>query len=251
MKCFSQMFSCCSSTLELLGLYEPELTMREAKERLEEEGLNRWEEVQHDRNQQWNSFQNFQANRELPLLIKKAFSMNRSIQESQKGIAVDLGCGLSNTAIDLLKKGWKVYAVDKSSLVLKTLAKKVLEINKSWIKNGQLVLVNSSIEDFEYPEKVDLITAYDSLPYCDPRKIQGTFLKVKNALKHQGVFACNFFPYDRPEVDATLRTMFGAWLTTKNVVEAVTKSIDFSEWSVVEGRSTNGFARQFHVFARA
>lgn len=250
MGCLSQMLSCFSYILEQTGLYEPEISIDEAKDRLEREGLNMWEEVQGDRSALWNDFQakGFRANGELSPLVKKAFSINQKIQKNQKGIAVDLGGGLSHTAIDLLKKGWKVYVVDNSSLVLETLAQKV---EKKWINNGQLVLVNSSIEEYEYPEKVDLITASESLPYCDPRKIQEVFLKAKNALQHQGVFACNFFPYDRPEVDLILRNMFGAWMTTKNVIDAVMKSVDFSEWSVVEGRSSGGLGRQFHVFAQA
>ena len=48
-----------------------------------------------------------------------------------------------------------------------------------------------------------------------------------------------------------LRGMFGAWMTTKNVVEAVMKSTDFSSWSVTDGQSPGGLAKQFHIFAQA
>ena len=123
-------------------------------------------------------------------------------------------------------------------------------MKEKWIENGKLVLVHQSIEGFDYPEKVDLITATESLPYCDPEEIGNIFLRAKNALHPQGVLVCNIFPYDKfPVVDDMLRRMFGAWMTTKNVIEAVMKSIDFSSWSVIEGRSPSGLAKQFHVFA--
>lgn len=68
----------------------------------------------------------------------------------------------------------------------------------------------------------------------------------------QGVLVCNLFPYsDNPMATNMLRGMFGAWMTTKNVVQAVMKGVGFFSWSVVEGQSPAGFAKQFHVFAQA
>ena len=125
-------------------------------------------------------------------------------------------------------------------------------MRKNWIKEGQLVLVHKSIEEFEYPEKVHFISAIESLSYCDPAKISKIFLKAKNALLFGGVLVCNLFPYSGiPEADNILRQVFGGWLTTKNVVEAVMRSVDFPSCSVVEGLSPLGIAKQFHVIAQA
>jgi SAM-dependent methyltransferase len=248
MNCLSQVISCLSNALEQLGLYEPVIDSAEAKKRLSVEG-ELWQRCQVDRNQIWDDFQHRQSlYSPLPKLVGKAIEhfYNCNIQ---KGVAVDLGCGISTTAVTLLERGWKVYAVDSSFSVLNTLTQKISMMGKKWIEDGQLVLVNQAIEEYEYPEKVDLVTAIDSLPYCDPKKIEQIFCKAKHALRPQGVLVCSLFPYQDPCRDHMLRKIFGGWMTTKNVVEAVMRGVNFPSWSVTDGQSPGGFAKQCHVFA--
>ncbi|MCH9625563.1 MAG: hypothetical protein S4CHLAM123_07390 [Chlamydiales bacterium] len=251
MDCLSQLAACFSFTLEQLGFYEPELSINEAKERLNKEGAI-WNTFQCDRTEVWNDFlSSNEIKAPLSPLINKAIVHLKS-QNIQKGVAVDLGCGISATSFNLLDCGWKVYAVDSSALIIQSLEQKVASIGKKWIEEGKLILVNKSIEEFEYPEKVHLISAVDSIPYCDPRKINDIFLKAKNSLHSGGIFAFSLFPYaDLPLVDSMLRIMFGGWMTTKNVIEAVMKCIDFSSYSIAEEKSPDGKAKQFHVFALA
>lgn len=248
MNCLSQMAECCTNALEYLGLYEPEIDIHQARSRLSKE-KEIWGKTQGDRAELWNSFQaKNPIHAKLPSLVEKAV-IHLKNHGRDRGVAVDLGCGINSTAFHLLERGWKVYAVDNSKSVMNTLTDKVSQMRKKWIENGQLVLVNQSIENFEYPENVHLIIAIDSLPYCNPEKIGNIFLKAKHSLLSQGVLICNFFPYKNPIADNVLRSMFGAWLTTKNVIEAVMRSADFPSWSVVDGHSPNRIAKQFHVFA--
>lgn len=44
--------------------------------------------------------------------------------------------------------------------------------------------------------------------------------------------------------------MFGAWMTRKNVVTTLVKSINFTSWSVTEEQSQGGLSKQFHIFAQ-
>lgn len=245
------MIGCLSYALEQLGLYEPEINAQEANDRLRFESK-LWKNSQSDRSMFWSSFQgNNISCSEPPPLVKKAISHLES-QHIEKGVAVDLGCGINATTLELLKRGWKVYAVDSSEDVIKRLEKKFSSMKESWIENGQLVLVKQSIEKFKFPEKVHLVIATESLPYCNPKSINKIFLEIKKALLPQGILACNLFPYnDNAIANNLMRGMFGGWMTTKNVVEAVVKSIDFSTWSVTEGTSPSGKAKQFHVFAQA
>lgn len=249
MNCLSQVIGKLSYALEQLGLYEPEINAQEASNRLSIE-RKIWKNFQSDRNELWNHFQDNNATTgQLTSLVEKAIRHLES-HDIHRGIAVDLGCGINTTTFSLLERGWKVYAVDSSDSVIKTLEQKVSSMGKNWIQKGQLVLVNQAIEEFEYPEKVHLVTATDSLPYCDPKKINMIFFEAKNALLPQGVLACNLFPYnDNPIANEILRGMFGAWMTTKNVVDAVIRSVEFSSWSVTEGRSPGG-SKQFHIFAQ-
>jgi SAM-dependent methyltransferase len=251
MSCLSRVIGCLSYALEQLGLYEPEISIREARDRLSLESK-LWEKTQDNRDEFWSDFQaDNTTTGPLPTLVERAITHLKN-HHVYRGVAVDLGCGINTTTFNLLERGWKVYAIESSDAVIKTLAQKVSSMGENWIRNGQLVLVKQAIEEFKYPEKVHLVTAIDSLPYCDPKKINKIFLEVKNALLPQGVFVCNLFPYnDNPIVDGMLRGMFGAWTTTKNVVEAVIRSVDFSSWSVTEGKSQGGLAKQFHIFAQS
>lgn len=241
------MIGCLSFALERLGLYKPQLKLEEARNRLSLESQ-LWKKFQRDRSEFWNNFQaDNKTTGQLHSLVEGAMIHFES--HNIQRIAVDLGCGINTTTFNLLERGWKVYAIDSSEFVIKTLAEKVSSMGKSWIQDGQLVLVNQTIEEFKFPEKVHLVTAYESLPYCNPEQINKIFLKIKDALLPQGILVCNLYPY-HPIADNVLREMFGAWMTTKNVVEAVVKSVNFSKWSVTEGMSPGGIVKQFHIFAQ-
>lgn len=117
MNCLSQAINYFFYGLEELGFYEPELTIEEAKDRLALE-KKRWEDDQEDRDLFWSLFQKKRAIDIPPLpLVTKAIHLLQK-DSTEKKVAVDLGCGISPTTIHLLKKGWKVYAVDSSQSVL-------------------------------------------------------------------------------------------------------------------------------------
>lgn len=214
MNCLSQIIGCLSYALEQLGLYEPEISVQEARNRLSFE-KKLWKKSQFDRNDLWNDFQSKNSTTgQLSPLAEKAIILLES-HNIQKGIAVDLGCGINSTIFNLLERGWKVYAVDSSSSVIKTLTQKVSSMGKNWIEEGKLILVNQTIEEFNFPEKAHLIIANDSLPYCDPKKINKIFLDVKNALLPQGVFVGNLFPYFNPLADNMLRGTFWSMVDNK------------------------------------
>lgn len=253
MSCVSQAVGCLYYALErfgeCLGLYEPEISLGKAQNRLRLES-EFWKEYQKDRKLFWSGFQSGNVTTgHSPSLVEKAIvHLRRDL--ICKGVAVDLGCGINSTMFNLLNQGWKVYAVDSSNEVLETLAQKVSSIGKSWIRDGQLILIKQSIETFIFPERVHLVMAIDSLPYCDPEKISKIFLDVRHSLFPKGVFVFSLFPYTKTRGDDMLRMVFGAWLTTKNVVEAVMRSSEFSLWSVNDGASHSGLSRQIHVFAQ-
>ena len=152
MNCLHQMIGYFSYALEQVGLYEPIITAQEARDRLSSE-KKVWKQFQGNRNQLWSDFQANNATKGKPhSLVEKAVTQLRD-DNIQRGIAVDLGCGINTTVFNLLEQGWKVYAVDSSDSVIKTLAEKVSSMGKNYIKSGQLVLVNQTIEEFEYPKK--------------------------------------------------------------------------------------------------
>ncbi len=231
--------NCLLRVAEWLGVYEPLLDSREVKRRLEA-SEEKWQLHQQDRTVFWADFQqhvtegpNPQVDRAVADLYEKGV---------RHGVAVDLGCGVSGTALMLLERGWTVYAVDSSPSVLSIL----LQAAKQKGRADKLVCVESSIEAYQFPKNVSLIIACESLPYVTPTKVIEVFKRAKEALTSPGLFVGNFFPPICNAGDTFLQRMFGAWITTKNVIDAVVKESYFPSATVQYGKSRNGIAKQIH-----
>lgn len=127
---------------------------------------------------------------------------------SEMPVALDLGCGNNEAMIYLLEKGWKVIGVDYSPEVLT----KISQINQKWLETKQLILTCSSIEKYEWPQKVELVLAGSALPYCDPKQIKTTMASISACLKPEGYFVGNFFAskYTDKSKQDLFREM-GAW----------------------------------------
>src|SRR5688500_5712351 len=144
MNCLSVLSRYVSFALEQLGVYEPELDWKEAEHRLRIE-RRLWAQSQTDRDELWSAVQSSGSIKgPLPPSVDKVVT-HLSDQGIRKGVAVDLGCGISTTTVSLLQRGWKVYAVDSSAAVLNVMRAKISLLDQRWIQEKQLVLVNQSI----------------------------------------------------------------------------------------------------------
>lgn len=82
-----------------------------------------------------------------------------SIFKHRGKTALDLGAGAGRDSKYLLKRGYRVTAVDKDPNAVKFLKK---------IRNKKLNVVQSTFEDFKF-EKYDLVSAMFSLPFTPPK----------------------------------------------------------------------------------
>jgi predicted TPR repeat methyltransferase len=239
MSCLSRILRCFCFPLEFFGLYEPSIDLEEAREKLDEE-YDLWKKYQHDRAQWWKEHQKVQSvNDPVHLLVTSAVQS----WHNQKKVAVDLGCGITSTTTYLLKHGWTVYAVDSSKPVLGEL--------KAKIKHDRLHFVHSSIEQYQYPEKVSLIIAIDSLPYTDPKKLETILSCAKQALIPGGLIVATLLVFDPDPILATrIRLARGGWMTTKKVVEAIFHSFRFTLFSIRQNNEPNEVGKQFYIVAQ-
>lgn len=237
MNCFRQAFSCLYPTYA--WLFNRGITLEEAEEDLCKENVS-WKHPQRHTAHLWHDVQTQkEISKPLTPLVEKALTVLKS-RNIQKGIAVDLGCGISPTIFNLLRRGWTVYAVDNSLHILSDLAAKLSDHHTDWFDKNQVVLLNQNIESFELPEKVHLVVATDSLPYCDPKKIKEIFCRIKNALHPQGMVVCNFYSTSSIK---PFQQLFYPWTTKKSVVETIMRSAKFSSLKVAE------VSKQLHVVA--
>jgi SAM-dependent methyltransferase len=126
-------------------------------------------------------------------------------------IALDIGCGHSIVPFELLNKGWKVICLDYSSGVLDVIASKAAKINQQWLDTKQLTLVRSNVEDYEWPENIDLVLAGSSLPYFNPQKMKHILSSIHQSLVPGGHFIGNIFTYKHSDSTQDVLREMGAW----------------------------------------
>ena len=100
--------------------------------------------------------------------------------------AIDLGCGSGNETVYMVKNGIKVLAIDR-------------QLNQDFILNRlsdsekQLVsFKESSFEDVELP-KTKLLTAFFSIPFCNPNNFDELWTKIYNSIEDNGYFVGQLF----------------------------------------------------------
>lgn len=151
---------------------------------------------------------------ETPLLLPELTNFIGDARGDGK-IAIDLGCGSSAPATLLLKRGWKVIAVDNSPSVLDILRQKHL----TEIASGQLILIEADATEYTPAEAVDLVVASDLFFYIDPALFFSTWKKVHDLfVKKGGILIGSFHRCPPPPISAKelahmngMKEM-GAWL---------------------------------------
>lgn len=108
--------------------------------------------------------------------------------------AIDLGCGAGRDTLELLKKGFKVYAIDSNQKALDRLESHAPQDAKL---NKKIDIRNSSFAGLDLMKMtnnapVQLLNASWSLPYANAN-FDHAMTEVKKMLEKGGVFAGQFF----------------------------------------------------------
>jgi SAM-dependent methyltransferase len=100
--------------------------------------------------------------------------------------AIDLGCGSGNETVYMIKNGIKVLAIDR-------------QLNQDFIlnrlsDNGKKMISfkESSFEDVELP-RTRLLTAFFSIPFCNPNNFDELWNKIYNSIEDGGYFVGQLF----------------------------------------------------------
>jgi SAM-dependent methyltransferase len=101
--------------------------------------------------------------------------------------AVDLGCGDGRDTIELLRRGWRVLAIDAEPAAIAR-----LEARPDLPPDGTLATQCGRFEEASWPA-VDLVNASFALPLCPPARFPGLWAKVAASLTPGGRFAGQLF----------------------------------------------------------
>ncbi|HLM90560.1 MAG TPA: class I SAM-dependent methyltransferase [Thermoplasmata archaeon] len=98
-----------------------------------------------------------------------------------------MGFGAGNDTLELLRRGWKVLAIDQQPAALEFLSRRV----PSRLR-GSLTLQASPMEGLTLP-KADLIYGSFSLPFCAPKEFPALWATFRRSLVPGGHFAGQLF----------------------------------------------------------
>ena len=108
------------------------------------------------------------------------------LEKYQVDNAIDLGCGSGNETVYMVKNGIKVLVIDR-------------QLNQDFILNRlsdnekkMISFKESSFEDVELP-RTNLLTAFFSIPFCNPNNFDELWNKIYNSIEDDGYFVGQLF----------------------------------------------------------
>jgi tellurite methyltransferase len=132
----------------------------------------------------WTGYYDAQGDREpRELLLEALRSFDR---EGRTGVAVDLGAGQGIESEALVRRGWKVIAVDAEEEGIRRLRERAGALAT------RLRTIVSRMEAVEVPD-ADLVHASFSLPFCAPDAFPDLWARIRSALRPGGRFAGELF----------------------------------------------------------
>jgi len=121
------------------------------------------------------------------LLLQTLNHIDWERRPKRAATAVDLGCGAGTDSLELLRRGWKVLAIDGQTSAVRFLARRVPPAHRN-----SLTSLVAPMEGLELPP-ADLVYASFSLPFCSPSSFPALWSQIRKAIRPGGHFAGQLF----------------------------------------------------------
>jgi SAM-dependent methyltransferase len=106
----------------------------------------------------------------------------------ENGFAIDLGCGAGADTREMLRRGWRVLAIDREAdaiqRVLAGMPHGAEARLQTWL---------AAFEDLTSLPECDLVNASYSLPFCPPANFEGLWRCIVSAIRPRGRFSGTLF----------------------------------------------------------
>ena len=107
--------------------------------------------------------------------------------ETTDALAVDLGCGDGRDIVEILRRGWRVVAVDAEPEALRQLAARNLP-------NGERITpIMARFEDVPLPLGVQLVNSSFAMPLCEPERFHELWMRIREELPAGGRFSGQWY----------------------------------------------------------
>lgn len=104
------------------------------------------------------------------------------------GFALDLGCGTGRDTVEMLRRGWRVLAVDAEAEAIAALRDRP----ESAAAGDRLETRVARFEAIALP-RCDFVNSSFALPLCGPREFPALWHRIREALAPGGRIACQLF----------------------------------------------------------
>jgi len=102
-------------------------------------------------------------------------------------MAIDLGCGDGRDVVEILRRGWKIVAVDAEPEALRQLA------NRNLSNAERITPINARFEDIPLPVGVQLVNSSFAMPLCEPEKFHALWERIVEGLPSGGRFSGQWY----------------------------------------------------------
>lgn len=154
-------------------------------------------------------------------------------------LVIDLGCGNGRDVIEMLRRGWKVVAVDAEAEALRQLQARPLP------EGSDVTPVVARLEEGPIPLGVHLVNSSFAMPLCEPAAFHRTWERIRDALPPGGRFSGQWYgPRDswfgRP----------GMTFVSREEALALLEGLDVEMFDEEEadGVTPRGNAKHWHIF---
>lgn len=192
-------------------------------------------------NPDWNAYYKNKSNQVPREILIKVLDLFDGGQKSVSPLyAIDIGCGHGADTLELLKRGWKVLAIDNNDEGLSLLEESVRPDLKQNLK-----VSNMSFENIKL-DKCDLVNAGFSIPFCSPEYFMSLWNKIESSIVKGGRFSGNFFGVNDEWADSEKMTFH----TQEEILKLFDKfEIEYFHERDEDGTTASGQAKHWHVFS--
>ncbi len=102
-------------------------------------------------------------------------------------LAIDLDCGDGRDIIEILRRGWRVVAVDAEPEALRQLAARNLP------NSERITPIVARLEEVPLPIGVQLVNSSFAMPLCEPAQFHDLWARIRDALPVGGRFSGQWY----------------------------------------------------------
>jgi SAM-dependent methyltransferase len=153
------------------------------------------------------------------------------------GFAVDLGCGDGRDTVEMLRRGWRVLAIDAEREAIARLRRRTEDA-------PELETLVAPFHEAEWPH-ADLVNAGFALPFCPPAQFDGVWRRIVASLRPGGRFSGQLFG----DLDEWVGTRNLTFHTREQALDLL-RGLELERFDEEEadGRTALGEPKHWHVF---